>query len=63
MVKSGFHVLIWWMVKRTWQFPLHLNSPSGSLVLYGTPGEGLVVCEVDKVINKVKKFKDKLEEQ
>ncbi len=55
--------MIWWMVKRTWQFPLHLNSPSGSLVLYGTPGEGLVVCEVDKVINKVKKFKDKLEEQ
>lgn len=43
--------------------PCILTAPSGSLVLYGQPGEGLVVCEVDKVINKVKKFKDKLEEQ
>jgi uncharacterized protein (UPF0218 family) len=38
-------------------------APSGSLILYGQPGEGLVVCEVDQVINKVKKLKDKLEER
>jgi len=64
LVKSGFHVLI--LVDGEEDLavlPCILTAPSGSLVLYGQPGEGLVVCEVDKVINKVKKFKDKLEEQ
>nr|WP_245248077.1 GTP-dependent dephospho-CoA kinase family protein [Methanobacterium petrolearium] len=64
LVKSGFHVLI--LVDGEEDLaviPCILTAPTGSLVLYGQPGEGLVVCEVDKVINKVKKFKDKLEEQ
>jgi uncharacterized protein (UPF0218 family) len=64
LVKSGFHVLI--LVDGEEDLavlPCILTAPSGSFVLYGQPGEGLVVCEVDKVINKVKKFKDKLEEQ
>ena len=42
--------------------PCILMAPSGSLVLYGQPGEGLVVCEVDKVRDKIKKLKMKLEE-
>ncbi len=64
LVKSGFRVLI--LVDGEEDLavlPCILNAPSGSLVLYGQPGEGLVVCEVDKVINKVKKMKDKLEER
>lgn len=42
--------------------PCILMAPSGSLVLYGQPGEGLVVCEVDKVRDKIKKLKMRLEE-
>ena len=64
LVKSGFRVLI--LVdgeEDLAALPCILMAPSGSLVLYGQPGEGLVVCEVDKVINKVRKFKDKLEER
>jgi hypothetical protein len=64
LVKSGFRVLI--MVDGEEDLavlPCILMAPSGSLVLYGQPGEGLVVCEVDKVINKVKKMKDKLKDQ
>lgn len=64
LVKSGFRVLI--LVDGEEDLavlPCILMAPSGSLVLYGQPGEGLVVCDVDKVIDKVKKFKDKLEER
>ena len=64
LVKTGFRVLI--LVdgeEDLAAIPCALMAPSGSLILYGQPGEGLVVCEVDKVINKVKKLKDKLEEK
>lgn len=64
LIKTGFKVLI--LVdgeEDLAAIPCALMAPSGSLILYGQPGEGLVVCEVDKVINKVKKLKDKLEEK
>jgi len=64
LIKTGFKVLI--LVdgeEDLAAIPSALMAPSGSLILYGQPGEGLVVCEVDKVINKVKKLKDKLEER
>ncbi len=64
LVKTGYRVII--LVNGEEDLatiPSILMAPSGSLVLYGQPGEGLVVCEVDKVINKVKKLKDKLEER
>ncbi|HHT18322.1 MAG: GTP-dependent dephospho-CoA kinase family protein [Euryarchaeota archaeon] len=64
LIKSGFHVVIRVDGEEDLAvLPCILTAPSGSLVLYGQPGEGLVVCEVDKVIDKVKKFKDKLEER
>nr|WP_319374432.1 GTP-dependent dephospho-CoA kinase family protein [uncultured Methanobacterium sp.] len=64
LIETGFKVLI--LVdgeEDLAAIPCILMAPSGSLVLYGQPGEGLVVCEVDKVINKVKKLKSKLEER
>jgi hypothetical protein len=64
LVKSGFRVIIQVDGEEDLAvLPCILTAPSGSLVLYGQPGEGLVVCEVDKLIDKVKKFKDKLEER
>ena len=63
LVKGGFRVIIIVAGEEDLAvLPCILAAPSGSLVLYGQPGEGLVVCEVNKVIDKVKKFKDKLEE-
>jgi len=64
LLKTGFRVLI--LVEGEEDLaaiPCILMAPSGSLVLYGQPGEGLVVCEVDKVIDKVKELKSKLEER
>ncbi|AUB55869.1 MULTISPECIES: GTP-dependent dephospho-CoA kinase family protein [Methanobacterium] len=64
LIKTGFRVLI--LVdgeEDLAAIPCALMAPSGSLILYGQPGEGLVVCEVDKVLNKVKKLKNKLEER
>ena len=64
LVKSGFRVLI--LVdgeEDLAAIPCILMAPPGSLVLYGQPGEGLVVCEVDKVIDKVKQMKNRLEER
>ncbi|MFA0833548.1 MAG: GTP-dependent dephospho-CoA kinase family protein [Methanobacterium formicicum] len=64
LLKTGFRVLI--LVEGEEDLaaiPCILMAPSGSLVLYGQPGEGLVVCEVDKVIDKVKQLKSKLEER
>ncbi len=64
LVKSGFRIII--LVdgeEDLATIPCILMAPPGSLVSYGQPGKGLVVCEVDKVIDKVKKLKDKLEER
>jgi uncharacterized protein (UPF0218 family) len=63
LVRTGYRVII--LVKGEEDLaviPSVLMAPSGSLVLYGQPGEGLVVCEVDKVITKVKELKETLEE-
>ncbi|NYB52480.1 MAG: DUF359 domain-containing protein [Methanobacteriaceae archaeon] len=64
LIKSGFRVII--VVdgeEDLAAIPCILMAPTTSLVLYGQPGEGLVVCEVDKVLEKVKKLKSKLEER
>lgn len=64
LVKSGFRVIIQVDGEEDLAaIPCILMAPPGSLVLYGQPGEGLVVCEVDKVIDKVEKLKSKLEER
>jgi uncharacterized protein (UPF0218 family) len=63
LLKTGYRVLI--LVNGEEDLaviPCILMAPSGSLVLYGQPEEGLVVCEVDKVIDKIKELKAKLEE-
>ena len=64
LIKGGFRVII--IVdgeEDLAAIPCVLMAPPGSLVLYGQPGEGLVVCEVDKIIDQVKELKDKLEER
>jgi len=64
LIKGGFRVIIQVEGEEDLAtIPCILMAPPGSLVLYGQPGEGLVVCEVDKVKAEVKKLKDKLEER
>jgi uncharacterized protein (UPF0218 family) len=64
LVKSGFRVLI--LVDGEEDLaviPSVILAPPGSLVLYGQPGEGVVICEVDRIKKKVIKMKEKLEEE
>lgn len=42
--------------------PCVIMAPPNSVILYGQPGEGVVLCEVDKFKNKAKKLIDKFEE-
>jgi uncharacterized protein (UPF0218 family) len=42
--------------------PCVLMAPEGSIILYGQPGEGIVVVEADKVKNTAKKMLDNFEE-
>lgn len=42
--------------------PCVLMAPEGSLILYGQPGEGVVLVEVDKVKEKAKEMLDYFEE-
>ena len=42
--------------------PCVLMAPEGSVILYGQPGEGIVVVEADKVKNTAKKMLDNFEE-
>ncbi len=42
--------------------PCVILAPPGSLVLYGQPREGVVICEVDQIRDKAIKMKEKLKE-
>jgi uncharacterized protein (UPF0218 family) len=37
-------------------------APADSIILYGQPGEGVVLCEVDKIKEKAEDLIKKLEE-
>jgi hypothetical protein len=37
-------------------------APPGSIIFYGQPGEGVVLCEVDKIKEKAEDLIKKLEE-
>ncbi len=39
--------------------PCVLTAPPESVVLYGQPGEGVVLCEVDRFKDIAKEFMDK----
>lgn len=39
--------------------PCVITAPPGTIVLYGQPGEGVVLCEVDKFKGKAKEFMKK----
>lgn len=41
--------------------PCVITAPPGTVVLYGQPGEGVVLCEVDKFKDKIKDLEDKFE--
>jgi len=59
---SGFNVLI--VVKGEEDLavlPCVITAPPGTVVLYGQPGEGVVLCEVDKYKDKIGEFLDKFE--
>jgi uncharacterized protein (UPF0218 family) len=64
LTKTGYRVLI--IVEGEEDLaviPSVILAPEGSLVLYGQPGEGVVICEVDLIKDKVVKMKQKLEEE
>jgi len=42
--------------------PCVIMAPHNSIILYGQPGEGVVVCEVDKVKSEAEKLLEKFEE-
>jgi len=42
--------------------PCALMAPSGSIILYGQPGEGVVLCEVDKIKKTAERLMKMLEE-
>jgi GTP-dependent dephospho-CoA kinase len=59
---SGFNVLI--VVEGEEDLavlPCVITAPPGTVVLYGQPGEGVVLCEVDKFKDKTGEFLDKFE--
>lgn len=41
--------------------PCVITAPTGTVVLYGQPGEGVVLCEVDKFKDKTVKYLEKFE--
>lgn len=62
LIKSGFNILI--VVDGEEDLavlPCAIIAPSGSVLLYGQPGEGVVLCEVDKFKEKTKEYMDKFE--
>ncbi|MDD1763299.1 MAG: DUF359 domain-containing protein [Methanobacteriaceae archaeon] len=64
LIKAGYRVLI--LVNGEEDLaviPAVILAPPGSLVLYGQPGEGVVICEVDHIRDKVVKMKKMLEEE
>lgn len=42
--------------------PCAIMAPPGSIIIYGQPGEGVVILEVDKLKNKTEKLMDAFEE-
>ena len=63
LVRTGYRVII--LVNGEEDLaviPSILMAPPGSLVLYGQPGEGLVICNVDDVRDKIQKLKMRLKE-
>jgi GTP-dependent dephospho-CoA kinase len=42
--------------------PAVILAPPGAVILYGQPGEGVVLCEVDKMKKKAEKLIEKFEE-
>ena len=61
--KAGYNVLI--VVEGEEDLsaiPCMVMAPAGSLIFYGQPGEGVVLCEVDKIKEKAEDLIKKLEE-
>ena len=61
--KAGYNVLI--VVEGEEDLsaiPCIVMAPAGSLIFYGQPGEGVVLCEVDKIKEKAQDLIKKLEE-
>lgn len=61
--KAGYNVLI--IVEGEEDLsaiPCIVMAPAGSLIFYGQPGEGVVLCEVDKTKEKAQDLIKKLEE-
>lgn len=61
--KAGYNVLI--IVEGEEDLsaiPCIVMAPAGSLIFYGQPGEGVVLCEVDKTKEKAEDLIKKLEE-
>jgi len=59
---SGFNILI--VVEGEEDLavlPCIITAPPGTVVLYGQPGEGVVLCEVDKFKDKIEDYLDKFE--
>ncbi len=64
LIKAGYRVLILVTGEEDLAvIPGVILAPPGSLVFYGQPGEGVVICEVDRVRDKVIKMKEMLEEE
>lgn len=64
LIKAGYRVLI--LVNGEEDLaviPGVILAPPGSLVFYGQPGEGVVICEVDHIRDRVIKMKEMLEEE
>jgi uncharacterized protein (UPF0218 family) len=62
LIKSGFKVLIVVDGEEDLSvLPCVIIAPPGTVLLYGQPGEGVVLCEVDKFKDKTKKLMDKFE--
>ncbi len=62
LYKSGFKVLI--VVDGEEDLavlPCVITTPPGTVLLYGQPGKGVVLCEVDRFKDKGKKLLDKFE--
>lgn len=63
LIKAGHYILI--VVDGEEDLavlPCVIIAPPGSVILYGQPGKGVVLCEVDKFKSKAKNLIDKFEE-
>ena len=62
LIKSGFNILI--VVEGEEDLavmPCVITAPPGSILLYGQPGEGVVLCEVDRYKDKATELMNKFE--